>query len=130
MEFNLRAPSTPVDKTDRAYAEKKLTTALRKVLGSTAARIDVEVSSPSHSSSKPLTEVDVHVFIPRTKTQVVKVQAEELRECIDLATDKIMRAVKRHRNRRRDKMRHSGEFPAATAPDHDDADEIDTLPLS
>ena len=129
MEFNLRAPSTPVNKSDRAYAEKKITTALRKVIGANGARVDVEVSSPSQSSGKPLTEVDVHVFIPRSKTQVVKVRAEEVRECIDLATDKIMRAVKRSRNRRRDKMRHSGEFPAATSPLDDDADDIDTQPF-
>ncbi len=75
MEFNLRAPSTPVNKSDRAYAEKKITTALRKVIGANGARVDVEVSSPSQSSGKPLTEVDVHVFIPRSKTQVLKVRA-------------------------------------------------------
>jgi len=129
MEFDLRAPSTSVSSSDRAYAEKKLTTALRKVIGSGSARIDVEVSTPSHSSGKPQTEVDVHVFIPRSKVQVVKVKGGELRECIDLATDKIMRAVKRRRNKRRDKMRHSGEFKAATLP-MDDDDDVDTQPLS
>ena len=120
MEFNLRAPSTQIDHADRDYAEKKLTGALRKVVGNAGARVDVEVSSPSQSSGKRLTKVDVHVFIPKSKKQVVKVEAEELRECIDLATDKIMRAVKRSRNRRRDKMRHSGEFKAATMPLDDD----------
>jgi ribosome-associated translation inhibitor RaiA len=68
------------------------------------------------------------VFIPKSKKQVVKVQAEELRECIDLATDKIMRAVKRSRNRRRDKIRHSGEFKAATRPDDDDGDDTQPAP--
>ncbi|MBJ92876.1 MAG: hypothetical protein CMP23_00215 [Rickettsiales bacterium] len=121
MEFNLRAPSTQIDNSDKDYARKKLTNALGKVVGSTSARVDVEISSPSQSSGKPLTKVDVHVFIPRAKKQVVNVEAEELRECIDLATDKIMRAVKRDRNRRRDKLRHSGEFKIATSPlDEDD----------
>ncbi len=128
MEFTLRAPSTKITNADRDYAEKKLTHALRKVVDSSAARIDVEVSSPSQSSGKPLTKVDVHVFLPKSKTQVVKVQAEELRECIDLATDKIMRAVKRSRNRRRDKMRHSGEFKAATMPLRDDPDDLQPAP--
>jgi len=129
MEFNLRAHSISVQESDRTYAETKLTTALKKVLGGITARVDVEVSAPSHSSGKPLMEVDVHVFIAKSKTQVVKVKAEELRECIDLATDKVMRAVKRDRNKRRDKMRHSGEFPAATAPNEDTADEVDTQPF-
>ncbi len=128
MEFNLRAPSTQIDNADREYAERKLTHALSKVLGRSGARVDVEVSSPSQSSGKPLTKVDVHVFIPKSKKQVVKVQAEELRECIDLATDKIMRAVKRSRNRRRDKMRHSGEFKAATMPLDDDGDDTQPSP--
>ena len=128
MEFNLRAPSTQIDRADRDYAEKKLTQALRKVVENAGVRVDVEVSSPSQSSGKPLTEVDVHVFIPKSKKQVVKVQAEGLRECIDLATDKIMRAVKRSRNRRRDKLRHSGEFKAATVPFDEDAEDSQPSP--
>ena len=82
MEFNLRAHSITVQESDRTYAETKLTTALKKVLGGSTARVDVEVSAPSRSSGKPLTEVDVHVFIARAKTQVVKVKAEELRDVV------------------------------------------------
>ena len=67
MEFNLRAPSTQIDNADREYAERKLTHALSKVLGRSGARVDVEVSSPSQSSGKPLTKVDVHVFIPNNQ---------------------------------------------------------------
>jgi len=114
MEFQVRAHSVTLRDSTRLYAEQKIATPLGKVLGGSASRIDVEITDLAHGSGKPCFRVSVHVFIPHAKTQVVHVEDEDMSAAIDLAGDKILRAVKRGRGKRRDKARHSGEFKAPT----------------
>jgi ribosomal subunit interface protein len=123
MEFHVRAHSVTVSDETRAYAEQKISAPLSKVLGSDASRIDVEITDLARGTGKPCFRVSVHGFIPHAKTQVVHVEDEDMRAAIDVAADKILRAVKRGRNKRRDRARHSGEWEAPVLDlGDDDAD--------
>ena len=128
MEFHVRAHSVTVSDETRAYAEQKISAPLSKVLGSDASRIDVEITDLARGTGKPCFRVSVHGFIPHAKTQVVHVEDEDMRAAIDLAADKILRAVKRGRNKRRDKARHSGEWEAPVqAPDGEGDDDLEEI---
>ena len=123
MEFHFRAHSVQLEPDTRDYAEEKIGGALHKVLGKGGGRIDVEVTEPSHSGGRPCVRVKVHVAIPHAASETVHVDASGLKEAIDLCANKIMRAVKRRRNKRRTKAR-TGEFPAlAAAIDEEVGDE-------
>ena len=112
MDFHLRAHAVAVNDADRSYAERKIGGALKKILGNSASKVDVEVTQRNKRSGKPGHRVAVHVFIPHAKTQVVHADGESVKESIDLAADKVARAVRRERNRRRDKACNSGSYPA------------------
>ncbi|HCP45354.1 MAG TPA: hypothetical protein DIU15_04900 [Deltaproteobacteria bacterium] len=128
MDFQVRAHSVTLRDNTRAYAQQKIATPLSKILRSSASRIDVEITDLAHGSGKPCFRVSVHVFIPHAKTQVVHVEDEDMTAAIDLAGDKILRAVKRGREKRRDKARNSGEFIAPTHDfDDDGADDTSAM---
>ncbi|MEE2827990.1 MAG: ribosome-associated translation inhibitor RaiA [Myxococcota bacterium] len=110
MEFHVRAHSVDIDQATRVYAEEKIGRTVEKFLGNTG-RVDVEVTEIARGSGPHLARVKVHVAIPHAPSQTVHVDDSEIRAAIDLCSDKVARAIKRSKQKRRSKAR-SGQFPA------------------
>ena len=109
MDFHVRAHSIQLSPDDRDYAEKKIGKAVQKILGSEA-RVDCEISTNDAGKGAGLSRVKVNVHIPHAKAISVQEEHKEVKAAIDLAADKIWRAVKRLRQKRRDNRRgpHGG----------------------
>jgi ribosome-associated translation inhibitor RaiA len=60
--------------------------------------------------------VKVHVAIPHATSETVHVDNPEIRTAIDLCADKLARAIKRNKQKRRTQAR-SGSFPSLKIPD-------------
>ncbi len=105
MDFKVRAHSIQLKPEDRDYAEKKIGKAVQKILGSDGNHVDVEVSALDGGKGAHLTRVKVNVHVPHAKTISVHTDDQDVRAAIDVAADKIWRAVKRLRQKRRDNRR-------------------------
>jgi len=117
MQFQIRAHDVHVDDATREYAENKIGKAVQKILGSGGHRVDVEFSSEGHGA--PDNRVSVHLYVPGRKPHVVTVSDPEMKAAIDVAADKIGRAVRRATNKRRDRARkgNTGEMNAVKRPE-------------
>ena len=126
MDFHVRAHSTHLDNDTRAYAEEKIGRAVTKVLGSKGGRVDIEVTDQNQGGGAPCSRVKVHVAIPHSASETVHVDDPDIRAAIDQCADKIGRAIKKNRGRRRDRVR-TGEIPAYVpiVSDDDDDDDLD-----
>ncbi|MCP4873162.1 MAG: ribosome-associated translation inhibitor RaiA [Proteobacteria bacterium] len=122
MEFVVRAHSVKMDDASRDYAEAKIGKAVAKMTRGSNARVDVEVSKSTHGTGK--TRVKVHVVIPHVPSETVHADESEMKAAIDVAADKISRALRRHKEKRRDRARATGPVrdPYAPAGDDDDGD--------
>ena len=131
MELQVRTPHADVKNGTKAYAEDKIGGALKKVLGKEGSRTDVEIADLSNGHGAPLMRVSVHVKVPHGKPHTVHVEDADVHAAIDLAADKIFRAVKRDREKRRDRQRHSQyNLPAMEqVPFDDDDDAIQPITL-
>jgi ribosomal subunit interface protein len=116
MQFQIRAHDVHVDDETREYAESKIGKAIQKILGSGSHRVDVEFSQEGHGA--PDNRIAVHLYIPHRNPLVVTVSEPEMKAAIDVAADKIGRAVRRSSNKRRDKARKgsTGEMTAVKRP--------------
>ena len=110
MQLNVRAHSVDLTSSDRAYASEKIGRIVEKFLGKSG-RVDVEVSEVSKSGGHNLSRVKVHIAIPHASSETVHVDDAEIRAAIDLCADKVARAIKRNKTKRRDQAR-SGSFPS------------------
>ncbi len=108
MNFILRAHSVELGDGTREYAAEKIGGAVEQVLGRESSKVDVEIAALNHGPGVTKHRVSVHVFVAHGGTPVVTVEHEDIRAAIDLASDKIWRAVKELRQRRRDKARGQG----------------------
>jgi ribosomal subunit interface protein len=115
MDFKVRAHSIQLTDEDRDYAEKKIGKAVQKILGTAGNSVDVEISNLDNGKGAPLSRVKVNVHIPHAKSISVHVDDPEVKAGIDIAADKIWRAVKRVRQKRRDSRHHNG--PPTLEPD-------------
>ena len=108
MDFKVRAHSIQLTDEDRDYAEKKIGKAVQKILGTAGNSVDVEISNLDNGKGAPLSRVKVNVYVPHAKSISVHVDNPEVKAAIDIAADKIWRAVKRVRQKRRDSRRVGG----------------------
>ena len=117
MQFQIRAHDVHVDDSTRTYAEAKIGREIQKILGSGGHRVDIEFSQEGHGA--PDHRVAVHLFVPKGKPHVVTVSDPDMKAAIDLASDKIGRAIKRATTRRRDRARKgsTGEMAAVARPE-------------
>lgn len=111
MEVQVRAHSIQLKDDDRQYAERKIGKAVQKILGGGGTKVDVEVSNLDHGKGAPLSRVKVNVHVPHAKSVSISVDDPEVRAAVDLAADKIWRAVKRLRQKRRDTGRQAEPMP-------------------
>jgi len=114
MQLNVRAHSVDLDNSDRAYATEKIGRIVEKFLGKSG-RVDVEFSEISKGGGHNLSRVKVHLVIPRAPSETVRVDDPEIRTAIDLCADKLARAIKRNKEKRRTQAR-SGSFPSLDVP--------------
>ena len=116
MHFQIRAHDVQVDDAHREYAEQKIGKAVAKILGSGSHRVDVEITH--EGTGAPDHRVSVHLFVPHSAPIVVSVADPELHAALDLAADRVGRAVRRATNKRRDKARrgNTGEMDAIPRP--------------
>ncbi len=123
MEFVVRAHSVELDEKTRAYAEAKIGRTVSKMLRGTGSRVDVEVTEAPHQA-----RVKVHVSIPHAPSETVHADQSDIKSAIDVAADKIGRALRRNKEKRRDKARTTGPVrdPHATEDDLVE-DELDTM---
>jgi ribosome-associated translation inhibitor RaiA len=129
MEIDVRAHSIELKKGERAYAADKINKAVEKVLGGTSARIDVEISDLSQGSGAHLKRVAVHVHVPHSKTEVVRVDDPSVTAAVDLAADRIFRALKRNVERRRGRRHVTGnDLMAVRPPEPDETAEFSPTP--
>lgn len=115
MQLNVRAHSVDIDNSDRAYATEKIGRIVEKFLGKSG-RVDIEFSEISKGGGHNLSRVKVHVAIPHAPSETVHVDDPEIRAAIDLCADKLARAIKRKKEKRRTQAR-SGSFPSLKIPD-------------
>jgi ribosomal subunit interface protein len=134
MEFVVRAHSVDLDEATRDYAEAKIGRVVTKMLRTTGARVDVEVTGQAGGAGQ--TRVKVHVVIPHATSETVHADGDDPRAAIDIAADKIGRALRRNKEKRRDRARATGPVrdPRTPANDDDiDDDDVDvdaeTIPL-
>lgn len=116
MDFKVRAHSIQLNDEDRHYAEKKIGKAVQKILGTAGNSVDVEISNLDSGKGAPLSRVKVNVFVPHAKTISVHVDNPEIKAAIDVASDKIWRALKRVQQKRRDTRRNNGPTTMDTDP--------------
>ena len=123
MQFQIRVHDVHVDDSIRDYAEAKIGRAVQKILGSGGHRVDIEFSQEGQRGA-PDHRVAVHLFVPHGKPHVVSVSDPDMKAAIDVAADKIGRAVRRATNRRRDRARKSttGEMNAVQRPEELEAE--------
>ena len=121
MDFQVRAHSITLTEDTRDYARKKIGKAVQKILGNAAAKVDVEISNLDHGKGAPMSRVKVVVFVPHAKSVSVQVDDESVPAGIDLASDKIWRALKRLRQRRR-YLSRSGDGGVTTVEAENDGD--------
>lgn len=124
MDLKVRAQDARLSPANRDYIDEKIGGAIRKVMPRDAVSVDVDVASPDHGASLSQYRVSVRVHVPRGKTEVVTVEKEGLRAAIDVASDKIARAMKRATNKPRARTRNrraeSNAMPAVDRPTKDD----------
>ncbi len=124
MEVNVRAHSFDLSDGARAYAEAKIGRSVTKVVRG-GSRVDVEVSEQSKGGA-PLARVKVAVAVPRGKPAVVTAENIDVRAAIDSAADKIGRALRKTKEKRRGKGRTSpGLAPVAAPMDDEDIETIE-----
>jgi len=128
MEIDVRAHSIELKKGDRAYAAEKIGKAVDKLLSGTGARVDVEISDLSQGSGAHLKRVAVHVHVPHSKTEVVRVDDPSVTAAVDLAADRIFRSLKRNIERRRGRRHQTGKELMAVVPDSDETGEFQPSP--
>lgn len=128
MEFVVRAHSVEMDEASRDYAEAKIGKAVAKMTRGSSARVDVEVSKSPVGTGQ--TRVKVHVVIPHVPSETVHADEVEMKAAMDVAADKIGRALRRHKEKRRDRARATGPVrdPYAPAGTEDD-DDLETVTL-
>jgi ribosomal subunit interface protein len=120
MQLNVRAHSVDLDNSDRAYATEKIGRVVEKFLGKSG-RVEVEFSEISKGGGHNLSRVKVHVAIPHAPSETVHVDDTEIRAAIDLCADKLARAIKRNKEKRRSQAR-SGSFPSLKVQNPPDED--------
>ncbi len=130
MEIQVRTPHANLKKSTKAYAEQKIGAALEKVLGQEGSRGDIEISDLSNGHGAPLIRVSVHVTIPRSKSHTVHAEDGDVGAAIDLAADKILRAVKRNLQKKRSRQRSSHYNLPAVAPTPFEEDEESIQPIT
>jgi ribosome-associated translation inhibitor RaiA len=130
MEIQVRTPHASVKKGTKGYAELKIGGALEKVLGKDGSRADIEIADLSNGHGAPQMRVSVHVTIPHNKPHTVHAENAEVGAAIDLAADKILRAVKRTREKKRDRQRHSSYNLQAVPPGPIDEDDDSVQPIT
>ncbi len=127
MELRVRAARGNIKPSTRAYAEQKIGRAVEKILGKDGSRADVEIEDLANGHGAPMIRVRVNVFIPHSAPEVVSAEDPDVGAAIDLAADKIMRTVKRAKNRRRDKTRSHEKLQAVIAPPTPELDEEESM---
>lgn len=126
MEVTVRAHAFDLSEGARQYAETKIGRAVQKVLRGNA-RVDVDVTELARGGAREA-QVKVTVALPRAQTAVVTVQDPEIRAAIDVAADKIGRAIRKTKERRRDKGR-TGAAMEPVAPPEEPADDSVTMEM-
>ena len=111
MELHVRAHSVEIDNDTREYVEAKVGRPIKKLLRGLA-RVDVELTELAKGGGATLHRAKVHVAIPHANSETVTVEDADLRAAIDKAADKIARAIKKNKSKRRGKVR-TGSMPAA-----------------
>lgn len=102
MDCTVRAHAIQIDDDTRDYARKKITRSVEKILGKQNVTVDIEISNLDQGKGKPLSRVKVGVQVPQAKALSVQVEDKDVKAAIDGAADKIWRAVKRVKQKRRD----------------------------
>ncbi len=102
MDCTVRAHSIQIDDDTRNYATKKITRSVEKILGGQSVSIDIEISNLDKGKGRPLSRVKVNVRVPQAKSLSVHVDDQDVRAAVDGAADKIWRAVKKIKQKRRD----------------------------
>ena len=124
MEVNVRAHSFGLSDRAREYAESKIGRSVTKLVKG-GAPVDVEISEQTKGAGPSLVRVKVAVAIPRSKPAVVTAEDAEIRAAIDLAADKIGRALRRTKEKRRGKGRTGPEIAPVDDGPVDEVDELD-----
>lgn len=128
MEVNVRTHSFDLSDRSRQYAESKIGRSVTKLVKG-AAPVDVEVSEQNKGGGASLVRVKVSVAIPRSKPAVVTAEDPEIRAAIDLAADKIGRALRKTKEKRRGKGRTSPGVAPVVGRTIDEVDEVDTIEM-
>lgn len=102
MDCTVRAHSIQLDDEIRDYARKKITRSVQKILKGQTTNVDIEISNQDQGKGKPRSRVKVNVHVPHAKSLSVSVDDPDVKAAIDGAADKIWRAVKRIKQKRRD----------------------------
>jgi len=102
MDCTVRAHSIQLDDDTRDYARKKISRSVDKILKGQSTTVDIEISNLDHGKGRPLSRVKVNVHVPHAKSLSVHVDDPDVKAAVDGAADKIWRAVKRLKQKRRD----------------------------
>jgi ribosome-associated translation inhibitor RaiA len=133
MDYQLRAHAVRLSQRTRDYAEEKLVKAVNKVVGKEGSRLDVEITDLAQGTGAPTYRVSVHVHVPHIKPHVVTVQDPEPRAAIDLASEKIFRALTRTLGKKRTRRHSKGDgidaLSASPESASDDAEDAGTATL-
>ncbi len=129
MDCTVRAHSIQLDDETRDYARKKITRSVEKILGKQNVTVDIEISNLDQGKGKPLSRVKVGVLVPQAKPLSVQVEDQDVKAAIDAAADKIWRAVKRNKQKRRDHRGsvHGGPATLDGKPSEEEEDDPDAI---
>ena len=127
MDCTVRAHSIQIDDDTRDYARKKITRSVEKILRGQNTVVDIEISNLDQGKGKPLSRVKVNVQVPHAKPLTVQVDDPDVKAAIDGAGDKIWRAVKRLKQKKRD---HRGAIHGGPVTVDMDQEEEDPTAIS
>jgi len=126
MEFHLRAHSVTLRPETREYAELKIGRVVQKVLRANS-RVDVDFSLENKGHGAPSVTCKVHVAIPHANSETISAEDADAHAAIDRAADKLARALRRNKEKRRTRDRTGGNLRAVKPERSADDDDPETM---
>lgn len=104
----------------KQYVDEKIGAEVDHILNRPAIKVEVELSDELASKGGTDKECRVTLAVPRGKTLVITEVADDMYAAIDLAKDRLSRALKRELERRREGRKDKADLSAPAPEEGED----------
>ncbi|MEK7584671.1 MAG: ribosome-associated translation inhibitor RaiA [Patescibacteria group bacterium] len=109
MDFQTYSKNVIVTESLQQYLESKLQHVEKLGVKTLSCRVDF--SRDQHHHKGDIFRVEINVSVPGKLLRIVELH-EDIRAAIDLATDKLLRQVRKFKSKKMDKERRPSRFPS------------------